>query len=159
MANLNRPTRRCQRRPSPRRILPDPIRRRGPGRRRFPLFPKAMMTTRFTRCVTRSAGAVFLTSLLAVVSPANAQRSTGTVRGVVTNADTRAPIMGARVAIANPERVAITDERGTYALRDVPAGMYSVLTTAVGRKPDSSSVTVRGGATVSLEVALKQGSL
>jgi outer membrane receptor protein involved in Fe transport len=118
-----------------------------------------MMTARFSRLLTRTTGAVFLASLVAGASPARAQRTTGAVRGVVTNADTRTPIMGARVAIANPERVAITDERGAYTLRDVPAGTYSVLTTAVGRKPDSSSVTVRAAATASLEVALKQGSL
>jgi outer membrane receptor protein involved in Fe transport len=116
------------------------------------------MRARFSRLLTRATG-VFLASLVAAASRANAQRATGSVRGVVTSADTRTPIMGARVAIANPERVAITDERGAYTLRDLPAGTYSVLTTAVGRKPDSSSVTVRAGATASLEVSLKQGSL
>ena len=41
----------------------------------------------------------------------------------------------------------------------MPAGTYSVFTTAIGRKPDSSSVTVAAGATANLNIALKEGSL
>jgi len=119
------------------------------------------MTVRFPRLLTRTTGATLLASLVtfAGASLAGAQRSTGTVRGVVTNAETHSPIMGARVAILNPERVAISDGRGAFTLRDVPAGTYSVFTTAVARKPDSSSVTVSGGAAATLNVALKEGSL
>src|SRR3954466_12169116 len=69
-----------------------------------------------------------------------AQRGSS-VHGTVTNAETHAPVMGARVAILSPERVAITNENGPYILRDVPAGKYNVFTSAIGRKPDSTSVT------------------
>jgi hypothetical protein len=73
--------------------------------------------------------------VLGSTSVASAQRAVGTIRGTVTNADTRVVVMGARVAIINPERIAIANERGEYVLRDVPAGTYSVFTTAIGRKP------------------------
>jgi iron complex outermembrane receptor protein len=121
-----------------------------------------MQTARLTPLFARAAGARLLASFLAIASAtttASAQRASGTVRGTVTAADTRTPIMGARVSIMNPERVAISDERGNFTLRDVPAGTYSVFTTAVGRKPDSSSVTVGAGATATLNVGLKEGSL
>ena len=67
--------------------------------------------------------------------------------------------MGARVSIASPERVAITNENGTYILRDVPAGTYTVLATAIGQKPDSSSVNVTAGSSATLDISLKEGSL
>src|SRR5215475_9423673 len=107
-----------------------------------------MMTARYTRLLTRTAEAIALASLitLAGASAVTAQRSGGAIRGTVTNADTHVPVKGARVSIMTPERVAISDERGAFTLRDVPSGTYSVFTTAVGRKPDSSSVTVSSGA-------------
>src|SRR5690242_11198180 len=58
------------------------------------------------------------------------------IRGTVTASETHAVVIGARVAIASPERVAISDQRGTYVLRNLPAGTYRVITTAIGRKPD-----------------------
>jgi outer membrane receptor protein involved in Fe transport len=94
-----------------------------------------------------------------VASGAAAQRSGGTIRGTVTNADTHVPIKGARVSILNPERVAISDERGAFMLRNVPSATYSVFTTAVGRRPDSSSVTVSSGVDATLNVSLSEGSL
>lgn len=113
------------------------------------------------RLLTRTAGAIAVASFfaLASTSTAIAQRATGSVRGTVTNADTHTPIKGARVSIANPERVAIADERGEFTLRDVPPGTYSVFTTAVGKKPDSSSVTVSANRDATLTIGLKEGSL
>jgi outer membrane receptor protein involved in Fe transport len=77
----------------------------------------------------------------------------------VTGTETHAPIMGARVSIVSPERVTITSDAGTYILRDVPAGTYTVYTSAIGRKPDSSKVTVIAGGSATLDFALKEGSL
>ena len=83
----------------------------------------------------------------------------GTVRGVVTRADTHGAIAGASVSVANPQRVATTDPHGAYILRDLPSGTYTVTTTAIGRKPDSSSVVVTSNGTATHDVALKEGSL
>ncbi len=100
----------------------------------------------------------FAVAALAVASAAHAQ-SVGSVHGTITNAQTHAPIIGARIAIVTPERVAISGAHGGYTLRDVPAGTYVVTTTAMGRRPDTSRVTVNGGESVTLDVALNQGSL
>ena len=120
-----------------------------------------MRKNRFTRLLTRTAGAAAVASFIALTTPsiAAAQRAGGNVRGTVTNADTHTPIKGARVSIANPERVAISDDRGEFTLRDLPAGAYSVFTTAVGKKPDSSSVTVAASRDATLNIGLKEGSL
>ena len=119
------------------------------------------MTSRFTRLATRAPVAVAIAALatVAIASSAIAQRTTGTIRGTVTRADTHTPVMGARVSILNPERVAISDEHGTFVLRDLPTGTFSVFTTAIGKKPDSSSVTVAANADATLNIGLKEGSL
>jgi outer membrane receptor protein involved in Fe transport len=96
--------------------------------------------------------------LIAAPGLASAQRN-GTIRGSVTAVEAHAPLRGARVAVMNPDRVAITDERGAYLLRDLPAGRYTVHTSAIGRKPDSSVVSVTAGGATTLDVALKEGSL
>ena len=98
---------------------------------------------------------------LAAAWPAQAafaQRG-GTIRGTVTDAESRTPIIGARVAISAPERVAITNERGAYVLRDVPAGAYVVRATAIGHAIDSGRVTVGAPGAATLDVALAEGSL
>jgi outer membrane receptor protein involved in Fe transport len=101
---------------------------------------------------------------LAVLAVALAPRGSiaqqgGDVHGTVTDTRTHTAIIGARVAIATPARVAITDQRGAYTLRDIPAGTYVVMTSAIGRKADSSSVTVTPNGNTTLDVSLKEGSL
>jgi outer membrane receptor protein involved in Fe transport len=118
------------------------------------------MTVPLMRLLARVAPTMLVAVGLSVTAPhaAQAQR-TGNVHGTVTNAQSHAPIMGARVAIASPERVAITDARGTYILRDVPGGTYVIRTSAIGQKPDSSTITVGTGSSPVLDVALREGSL
>ncbi|HTE44998.1 MAG TPA: carboxypeptidase regulatory-like domain-containing protein, partial [Gemmatimonadaceae bacterium] len=118
------------------------------------------MTSSPVRLVLRAASSAAVAAALIVASAAGAAAQRGSsVRGTVSNAQTHAPIMGARVSIASPERVAITDDHGTYILRDVPAGKYTVYASAIGRSPDSSSVTVAAGASAALDISLKEGSL
>ena len=100
-------------------------------------------------------------AILATIVGANATLAqTGSdIRGTVTASENHGPVIGARVAIAAPERVTISDQRGTFVLRNLPAGTYRVITTAIGRKPDTSSVAVAAGRPASLEISLKEGSL
>jgi outer membrane receptor protein involved in Fe transport len=105
-----------------------------------------------------SAWCVAVGLLVLAASAASAQRS-GVIRGTVTSAETHSPIAGAHVAITSPARVAITDARGSYALRDVPAGGYVVRATAIGQKPDSTTTAVTLGGTSTADFAMKEGSL
>lgn len=106
-----------------------------------------------------SAAMLALPAIGFAATTAMGQIRAGDVRGTVTDARTHTPIMGARVAIVTPERVAITDQRGAYTLRDLPAGRYVVTTSGIGRKADSSMVTISGGSAVTHDVSLKDGSL
>lgn len=108
----------------------------------------------------QKVASIALAAVAAVLTPMTAWAQRGaSIQGTVTNADTKAPISGARVAIMSPERVAITNEDGKYVLRDVPSGKLTVFTTAIGRKPDSSSVSVSAGSSTTLDISLKEGSL
>ena len=86
-------------------------------------------------------------------------QGTGSITGLVTAADTKAPLMGVRVAVDNPARVARTDEAGRYVLRGLPDGTYEVRVSAMGREPLHRSVTITGGAAQALDFTLTPGSL
>ena len=114
---------------------------------RFPMLPSRL-----------TAPGLALFTLVIGASTALAQ-SGSEVRGTVTTSETHVAVIGARVSVAPPERVAISDQRGAYTLRNLPAGTYRVITTAIGRKPDTSSVAVAAGRPTTLEISLKEGSL
>jgi len=99
-----------------------------------------------------------LVALAASSLPALAQ-ARGTVRGVVTAEDTHAPIVSARVSVETPLRVAVSDERGVFVLRDLPAGSYTVTATANGRQPVRSNVTVTSGEVTKLDIAMPRGPI
>ena len=106
----------------------------------------------------RMLWAMAVAALGAIAQPMQAQNG-GSIRGTVTGADTREPIIAARVAVEQPERVALTDSRGSFALRDLAPGQYAVTITAIGRKPFRTTVTVAAGQTASVEAPLEAGPL
>src|SRR6185436_17707797 len=113
---------------------------------------------RLPKC--RSTAAAIASALIAFFHPTPAAAQGGaTIAGTVTTSDTKAPISGARVAIEQPPRLAISDEHGKFKLRELPAGTYTVVATALGREPMRSTVTTSSGQTANLDVSLKQGSL
>src|SRR5437764_2142878 len=106
--------------------------------------------------------AVLATSALlfcaaAIPRSLTAQQRLGSVQGTIFGAG--APVVGARVAIQTPARLAITDEHGTYTLRGIPAGGYEVVVTALGYRPARRVVNVLANQAMSLDITLEQGSL
>jgi outer membrane receptor protein involved in Fe transport len=94
--------------------------------------------------------------LLLVSSVALAQ--TGEIRGVVSG-DGGGPLYGARVSVDRPSRVAVSDQSGRYALRQLPAGDYAVTITALGHQLTRRTVTVAAGSATPLDVRLARGPL
>jgi hypothetical protein len=79
---------------------------------------------------------------------------TGTLTGVVTNADTGAPVAGARVSFSGPtDRRTITGADGSYTMR-LPVGDYAVEATAFGYDTATASATVTEDATTTVNLAL-----
>jgi outer membrane receptor protein involved in Fe transport len=95
----------------------------------------------------------------AIVASAQESNAHGSVKGIVKAAETGAPVAGARISIARPERAVTSDYGGGYELRDLPVGSYDVVAYALGREPAHQTVTISGSQTATLDIALKAGSL
>ena len=83
------------------------------------------------------------------------QRQVGTIRGVVTEATTGAPVAGARVAIALTQLGANTDAGGRFTIANVPDGTHAVQARMIGFSVLERTVTVANGqvATVNFELS------
>ena len=109
-------------------------------------------------------------ALLAVAGPAAAQTDGpsssapdgvpgATVEGLVTDAETGAPVVGAGVVIPALGVGAVTDRDGHYAIADVPPGDHAVRAGAYTYHMTSYAVTVpAGGGAVRLDAPLAPGA-
>ena len=91
-----------------------------------------MQLSRLVRESLLATSAVFVT-LIATPRSAFSQQRRGDIHGTI--AGTGGPVIGARVAIERPPRLAVADDRGAYTLRGVPVGGYELVVTALGYKP------------------------
>jgi len=93
-------------------------------------------------------------AILAVLgtAPLGAQQPTGTVRGRVSNAATQQPLAGVSITVGR--RAAVTRTDGGYVVNDVPAGSDSVRARLIGYAPAKQAVTVAGGDTVTVDLAM-----
>ena len=98
-------------------------------------------------------------AVVALLGPHLLLAQTGALKGVVTAADTHAPVGGACVSLAPPSCAVLTDAHGVYFIRGVPAGAATVTVTASGSEPARDTVTVADGQTATLDVALAPGPL
>src|SRR5688500_15398090 len=99
--------------------------------------------------------------LLLALAPAAAAQDpaqTGTVTGRVTD-ERGAGISGAQVFLVRPAIGTQTGSGGNYRLTGVPAGTHSVGVRMLGFRPDSASVTVDAGGTVSQDFSLSRDPL
>ncbi|MEJ2502913.1 MAG: carboxypeptidase-like regulatory domain-containing protein, partial [Gemmatimonadota bacterium] len=86
-----------------------------------------------------------------VAGVASAQ-TTGTVAGRVFDSATQQPIVGATVAVA--DRGGLTNTTGRFVITGVPEGTYTVRVQQIGYAESTQEVTVSGGETVTLEIAM-----
>src|SRR5260221_13042075 len=99
--------------------------------------------------------------LLAV--PAMAQRSTATIRGVVSD-PTNAVVSGAKVTIKNEEtglsRSGTTNSSGIYSFQDLPVGSYRLEVEYPGFKAESrSKILLNVADNKSLDIQLTTGNV
>jgi iron complex outermembrane receptor protein len=85
-------------------------------------------------------------------APLGAQEATGTIRGRVTDAATQQPIMGVTVTVGS--RAALTRADGRYVVSSVPAGSYTLRARMIGYAEQTRPVTIAGGETLDVDVAL-----
>ena len=95
--------------------------------------------------------------LLAAACPALAQNSA--VTGKIFNDLTGEALVGGTVSLEGLEMHTHTDETGTFRLRDVAPGSYTLLITLLGFEPQNKEVTVTGAATAPVLVRLMPKAL
>jgi len=79
--------------------------------------------------------------------------TTGTVRGIVTDAQTGQPLIGVAIVVTGTTPV-VTDASGAYQIANVPPGAISLTANKVGYAGASGSATVTAGSIVIFSPAL-----
>ncbi len=99
---------------------------------------------------------IFLASLLAAfLTPcALAQSATGTIQGRVYNPTSREYLGNAEVRLAGTDRVAFTENDGSFSFAGVAAGAATVTVTFSSYTPTNDSFTVAAGQTAVREITL-----
>lgn len=100
-------------------------------------------------CTAALAAAV----LLAAPTPAMAQF--GRVAGQVTEAETAAPLDGARIEVVGTSFGATTGAQGRFSIARVPEGTYTVRVSYLGRRTESREVTIASGETAEADFSLQ----
>ena len=82
----------------------------------------------------------------------DAKPKSGSLKGVVLDAETRTPIIGATVLIVGTDRGAATDEKGEFRVKNLPVGSYSVSCSSIGYQLSTQTdVIIRAGRITFLE--------
>ncbi len=97
-----------------------------------------------------------VTAMLALASvvPASAQQ-TGRVIGLVTDAGTGQPLVGAQVTIEGTQMGMLANKDGRFLLQNVPVGKATVRVERIGYGIGETTVTVTAGGTVTANFQLK----
>ncbi|MGO4288158.1 carboxypeptidase-like regulatory domain-containing protein [Chitinophaga sp. RAB17] len=83
---------------------------------------------------------------------------TGEIHGRVVDFETAQPLPGATIQIANSAQGTITDEKGFYNLKNIPAGKYTLLVTYSGYQRNIlSDVTAAANKSAAYDVKLQAG--
>ena len=99
-----------------------------------------------TSVVRRLAAGVVALLCFALLWPAaSVAQVGGTIRGSVLEAGTQRPLLNVRIVLVGTDREARTDDNGSFELRGVDPGQYSVEATFIGYTRQGSAVTVSTG--------------
>lgn len=107
----------------------------------------------------------FLTALLCVLSFMNAYaqdstKSVGTITGYVVNGVTQSPLAGATIRVVGTKYGAVSKQDGRFTIRNVPAGVYTVLASSIGYTPlNKSDVIVSTGKPYSITFELMETTI
>ncbi len=87
---------------------------------------------------------------------AQSPASGGTISGTIREAESGEIMRGATVQVLNTKKGAISDVKGTYSIKGIPAGTYSLRFNYVSFKPKVvEGVVVTDGQTLSLNIVLE----
>ena len=95
--------------------------------------------------------------LFLVLGASAAAQDTGRIVGTVTEAANGGAVAGAQVIVEGTGIGAVSGQRGTYSLPNVPAGSRTIVVTMLGFETVREQVDVASGSTVTVDVALPAG--
>ena len=109
----------------------------------------------------RRAGPALVLALLSLLPGRRlAAQAEGAIGGLVRDAATETPIPDVLVTVDEGRRGAVTDSAGSYRIRQLRAGTYTVTLRRIGYRPRAlTGVVVRAGATTQLDVTLDPSPL
>jgi hypothetical protein len=102
----------------------------------------------------RLAAIVCLAGMVAGHTATASAQGTGTLRGVVVDSATRAPVAGAEVSAQSLRQFARTDDHGQFTLIRLPAGEIELSVRRVGYEPLSETIIATGGSRDSVLIML-----
>ena len=105
---------------------------------------------------------IFTFALLISLGNLWSQTTTQSIRGTVLDKDTRQPLIGATVIVADlgPFTGAITDYDGTFIIEKVPVGRHSIECSYIGYTSwQSDGLVLTSARELVLEIELKEGSI
>lgn len=105
-----------------------------------------------------AAGALVLGLVLAWADPLSAQES-GRVTGLVTNATSGEPIVGAQISVVGTGVGALTNNVGQFLLIDVPLGQQQIQAQFIGFGTVTGEVTVTAGDAAELNLELRSEAI
>ena len=89
---------------------------------------------------------------------ASAQQ-TGTVQGVVMDAATQQPLVGAQVFVQGTQRGSLTNQQGRFVIREVPIGTQTLGVELIGYGQATRQVTVVGNQVATANFTLEQSAI
>jgi hypothetical protein len=95
--------------------------------------------------------------LLLLLIPGILFAQSGKIRGIVTDAKTKEPLIGANISIVNSKMGAATNINGSYVVLNVPVGTYSIKATYIGYHPVTIT-NIRVNTDLSTDVSLQMTS-
>jgi iron complex outermembrane receptor protein len=99
---------------------------------------------------------LFPMAACAITATAQAQ-TTGTISGRITNSNGGA-VEAVSVGLEGQPKGDITDEQGRFRIRQVAAGQYTLVVSAVGLKTEQQTVTVVAGQTATVNFTLTESA-
>jgi len=91
--------------------------------------------------------------------PAEAIEGKGELQGKVIDKKTFEELIGATVLIERTKLGAATGLDGSFKIKNIPAGRYTVKVSAVGYRPRKLKIDITSGEVVSLKVLMREGNV
>jgi TonB-linked SusC/RagA family outer membrane protein len=104
--------------------------------------------------IVRFVRALALALALAVLGAGAAAAQQGTITGRVTDATSGRPVPSAQVRVTGSNQVALTNESGSYTLRNVAPGTATVRVLVIGYAERTQQVTVAAGQSATLDITV-----